>query len=43
METRLTDFEETKAVVIEHHRALNRRLPQQAAAEEKDMMLDAFF
>ena len=43
MNMKLTDFEETKPAVIEHHRALGRKIHQQVPVEERDLALDIFF
>jgi hypothetical protein len=43
MNMKLTDFEETKPVVIEHYRALHKKMHQPVQVEERDLVLDVFF
>ena len=42
MNKRLTDFEETKEMVVEHHRAMHRKPDRFSVDPEQDSMLDTF-
>jgi hypothetical protein len=43
MNKRLTDFEDTKESVVEHHRALNRKPLRFKTPDEEETMLEMFF
>ncbi|MFC1753062.1 hypothetical protein ACFL96_06665 [Thermoproteota archaeon] len=43
MNKRLTDFEDTKDMVIGHHKALNKKPSRFDKPDEEDTMLDMFF
>ncbi|MBD3313990.1 hypothetical protein GF345_06110 [Candidatus Woesearchaeota archaeon] len=43
MNKRLTDFEETKEIVIGHARAMNKRPERTKLAYEEDSVLNSFF